>query len=156
MDFSIFVEISSNLLKYHQISSKFHKKIVEISSKFVGISSNIVKMSSKFRRNVRFQGLPAGCVCVVAACGASATSEKTRPWIFGACILWILSIFVGFIENGTSFTEKCVKFTKPYSKISFGEFASRSPLVPPVPPVPPKWCHEVLLGPRFHTRRGSG
>ena len=37
----------------------------------------------------RFEGLPAGCVCVVAACGASATSDKTRPWNFGACILWI-------------------------------------------------------------------
>ena len=37
---------------------------------------------------------------VVAACGASATSEKTHPWIFGACILWILSIFVDFIEIG--------------------------------------------------------
>jgi len=29
-----------------------------------------------------FQGLPAGCVCVWAACGASTTSEtKTRTWI---------------------------------------------------------------------------
>jgi hypothetical protein len=37
---------------------------------------------------------------VVAACGASATSEKTRPWIFGACILWILSIFVDFLKMG--------------------------------------------------------
>ena len=30
------------------------------------------------------------------ACGASPTSEKTRPWIFGACILCISSIFVTF------------------------------------------------------------
>ena len=27
----------------------------------------------------RFHGLPALCVCVRAACGASATSEKTHP-----------------------------------------------------------------------------
>ena len=60
------------------------------------------------------------------ASGGSATSEKTRPWIFGACILWILSIFVDFIENGTSFTEKCVKFTKLCSKISFCVFARGS------------------------------
>ena len=39
----------------------------------------------------RFQSLPALCVCVAAACGASATSEKTRPWNFGVCILRILS-----------------------------------------------------------------
>ena len=36
------------------------------------------------------------CVCVAAACGASATSKKTHPWNFGACILWMLSIFVDF------------------------------------------------------------
>ena len=30
------------------------------------------------------------------ACGASPTSEKTRPWIFGAGILCILLIFVTF------------------------------------------------------------
>ena len=29
----------------------------------------------------RFQPPQALCVCVRAACGASATSEKTRPWI---------------------------------------------------------------------------
>jgi len=28
-----------------------------------------------------FQSLTAGCVCVQAACGALATSEKTGPWI---------------------------------------------------------------------------
>ena len=39
----------------------------------------------------RFQSLPALCVCVAAACGASAPSEKTRPWSFGVCILRILS-----------------------------------------------------------------
>ena len=50
-------------------------------------------------------------------------SQKTRPWNFGACLLWILSIFVDFIGNWTSFTEKCVKFTKLYSKTSFLVFA---------------------------------
>ena len=30
------------------------------------------------------------------------------------------------------------------------------PRVPAVPAVPAKWWHEVLLGPPFHTRRGSG
>jgi len=33
-------------------------------------------------------------VVYVLACGASATSEKTRPWIFGTCILLILWYFV--------------------------------------------------------------
>ena len=33
------------------------------------------------------------CGSVAAACGASAPSKKTRPWIFGVCILWILSFF---------------------------------------------------------------
>jgi len=37
-----------------------------------------------------FQGLPAGCVCVRAACGASATSEKKTPLDFGTCVLWML------------------------------------------------------------------
>ena len=69
---------------------------VEISSTFLKFRRNFVKKSSKFRQNVRFQSLPAGSVCVAAACGASATSEKTRPWISGACILCILSIFVYF------------------------------------------------------------
>ena len=41
----------------------------------------------------RFQGPPALCVCVAAACGALATSQ-TRPWNFGACILRLLAIFV--------------------------------------------------------------
>ena len=41
-------------------------------------------------------GSPSPVRLVVAACGASATSEKTRPWIFGTCILWMLSIFVDF------------------------------------------------------------
>ena len=40
------------------------------------------------------RGLPALCVCVAAACGASATSKKTHTWIFGTCILWILWYFV--------------------------------------------------------------
>ena len=39
---------------------------------------------------------PALCVCVRAACGVSATSEKNTPWHFGACILWMLSMFVDF------------------------------------------------------------
>ena len=30
------------------------------------------------------------------ACGASLTSEKTRPWNFGPCTLCILSFFVAF------------------------------------------------------------
>ncbi len=38
--------------------------------------------------------LPAGCVCVRAACGAYLSSEKTRPWIFGTCILLVLCYFV--------------------------------------------------------------
>jgi len=41
-----------------------------------------------------FQSLIAGCVCVRAACGASATS-KTRPWILehaflGFCDFWVI------------------------------------------------------------------
>ena len=39
---------------------------------------------------------PSPVHLVVAACGASATSEKTRPLIFGACILSILSIVDDF------------------------------------------------------------
>ena len=112
---------------------------------------------SKFRLLIviftGFKVPPRAVRLVVAACGASATSEKTRPWIFGACILWILSIFVDFIEKWTSFTEKCVKFTKLVFKKQLFRICF---LVPPVPLVPLKWCHEVLLGPPFHTRRGSG
>jgi len=42
-----------------------------------------------------FHGLPAGCVYVRAACGASATSNKTCPWIFehafcGCCDCWVM------------------------------------------------------------------
>ena len=50
----------------------------------------------------RFEGPPRAVRWVVSACGASATSEKTRPWNFGTCILCFLSIvlivhdFVGF------------------------------------------------------------
>ena len=58
-----------------------------------------------------------------------------------------------FTENWTSFTEKCVKFTKLYSK---NQLLCICLLVPLVPLVPLKWWHEVLLGPPFHTRRGSG
>ena len=53
-------------------------------------------MFLKFAFVCRFQGPPALCVCVAAACGASAPSEKTLPWIFGVCILWILSFFHDF------------------------------------------------------------
>ena len=38
-----------------------------------------------------FQSLPAGCVCVRAACGASATSEKTCPWM-------LEDVFCGFCD----------------------------------------------------------
>ncbi len=41
-------------------------------------------------------GSPSTVRLVVVACGASAGSEKTRPWNFGACILWILSFFNDF------------------------------------------------------------
>jgi len=44
----------------------------------------------------QFHGLPALCVCVAAASGASATSEETHHCIVGACILWNLSIFIDF------------------------------------------------------------
>ena len=42
----------------------------------------------------QFWGLPALCVCVAAACGASATSEKTHPGILehvscGCCRLFV-------------------------------------------------------------------
>ena len=37
-----------------------------------------------------FQGLPALCVCVRAACGALATSKKNTPLHLGTCILWML------------------------------------------------------------------
>ena len=30
----------------------------------------------------RFHSLPALCICVAAACGTSATSEKRHPWSF--------------------------------------------------------------------------
>ena len=43
-----------------------------------------------------FRAPQALCGCVAAACGASAPSKKTRPWIFGVCILWILSFFNDF------------------------------------------------------------
>jgi len=35
----------------------------------------------------RFRGLPTGCVCVRAACGASATSEKNTPLDFWSMYL---------------------------------------------------------------------
>jgi len=38
-----------------------------------------------------FRAPQALCGCVAAACGASATSTNTHTWIFGICILWILS-----------------------------------------------------------------
>ena len=75
MDPSNVIKISSTFLESHQFPFKFRLNCVNISE----ISSKLVHISSKIRPNVRFQGLPAGCVCVVAACGASATSEKTRP-----------------------------------------------------------------------------
>ena len=43
-----------------------------------------------------FKVPPRAVRWMVSACGASATSEKTRPWNFGACILWILSFFNDF------------------------------------------------------------
>ena len=66
-------------------SFKLRQTIVEISQCFVMCSSNcrqtIVQnseISYVFGIDIvcRFQGLPALCVCVAAACGASATSTK--------------------------------------------------------------------------------
>jgi hypothetical protein len=65
---------------------------------FENISKNLDYILLESYLFCRFQGLPAGCVCVAAACGASATSEKTRPWNFGAYILWILSILSNFVD----------------------------------------------------------
>ncbi len=119
-------------------------------------SRHVRKMSKCRLIIVIFTGFkvpPRAVRLVVAACGASATSEKTRPWIFGACILWILSFFVDFIEIWTSFTEKCVKFTKLYSKMSFLELArgARGATGASGSGVS-KCCSD----PPFHTRRGSG
>jgi len=44
----------------------------------------------------RFQPPPALCVCVAAACAASATSVKTRPGILLHVSCQLLSIFVDF------------------------------------------------------------
>ena len=91
MDFSIFVEISSNC---HRNFVECVFNFLKFSPNFVEILSTFVKTTSEIRQNVRFRGPPRAVRLVVAACGASATSEKTRPWNFGACILCILSIFV--------------------------------------------------------------
>ena len=72
-----------------QISSKFRRNFVKCPETSFKFRRNFVKMSG-------FRVPPALCVCVAAACGASATSEKTRPWNSGVCILCILSIFVDF------------------------------------------------------------
>ena len=44
----------------------------------------------------RFHGLPALCVCVAAACGALATSEKSTPLIFWSMHLADFVIFNDF------------------------------------------------------------
>ena len=61
---------------------------------------------------------------VVACLRRFGTLRKNTSWNFGACIWWILLNFVDFIEKWTSFTEKCVKFTKLYSKSSFLKLAT--------------------------------
>ena len=54
----------------------------------------------------QFQPPQALCVCVAAACGASVTTEKTCPWIFGAWILCILSFAVDFrVPHGQTSTK---------------------------------------------------
>jgi hypothetical protein len=82
--------------------SQAHFKISILTFRKVNIFENISKNLDYILLEsylfCRFQGLPAGCVCVAAACGASATSEKTRPWNFGAYILWILSILSNFVD----------------------------------------------------------
>ena len=55
-----------------------------------------------------------------------------------------------FIENWTSFTEKCVKCMKPSTKNSFGEFASGATRAPG------SGVSKCCSDPPFHTRRGSG
>ena len=75
MSILICVSILSTFLKYRQ--------------GFSIIASN----SLNLYQTVRVQGLPARGVCA-AACGASKTAEKTRPWNFGACTFCVLTICV--------------------------------------------------------------
>jgi len=44
----------------------------------------------------QFHGLPAGCVCVAAACGASATSKKNTPLDFGNMPFMDFVVFCDF------------------------------------------------------------
>ena len=81
-----------------------------------------------------FKVPPRAVRLVVAACGASATSEKTRPWIFGACILWILSIL---LKNGRPLPRNVSNSRNCIQKSAFGNLPAVLPVLP-VPAVPPE------------------
>ena len=68
------------------------------------------------------------CVCVAAACSASKSYKKTRPQMFGACIFWMLLIFVEFHRfqgppNPLRLCRSCLRRFKILKKTSL-EFRS--------------------------------
>jgi len=104
----------------------------------------------------RFRGPLALCVCVAAACGASATSEKTLPWIFGTCIV----DFVDFLSISgpsqpcASVSQLPAALRRPQRKHAPGfwehvscEFCHLLSIS--APPSPVRLCRSSILGARI-------
>jgi len=114
----------------------------------------------------RFHGLPALCVCVAAACGASATSEKARLWIFLVCSLWMMSFFNDFrarkpcvsvsqlpaalrrpqkntpLEFGSMYLVDCCRFLSIFGSLNWYQYMTPyGPIWSQTNPHGPMWSH---------------
>ena len=118
-----------------QFSSKFRRIVINISPiccrmcvfNFLKCRQHFIKVSYK----CPVSESPSRVRLVVAACGASATSEKNTSSIFGACILSIESMFMDLMPPWKCFskTGQYVQMTMPARRAS--EFSAKRRAVSP-------------------------
>ena len=146
-----------------QSSSKFRRMVIEISSCIRRMCVHFSEISSTFRRHfVKMSGFRVsqqGASVWLLPAALRRPQKKHAPGFLEhvSCRFCGFLMILGYlIENWTSFTEKCVKFTKLYSKNSFSVFARLSPLSPLSRLSHGSGVMKCCWDPPFHTRRGSG